>query len=313
MTKYFLNKKNARRVSNYFNSVKGSKNIPYGLGSKLISWFCKTDFAQEKYFKGKRNLFSEFLQSLPAEYNEEKLVPLSIHSNFLKGWRAASLSWLPKSKLKKYISFIGRHHLDDSLREGKGVIILNSHYGLAQAALNIFPMMGYKEFYTIIRSKGLESLKFDGVNDQVKPKTLAFKDNSQSELFRQMYKAKEVLNEGNIVHLLGDGYHGMSGTTINFLGKLRGFRPSYVDLSSASGAIVLPTFIECAINGKITIEILPPLDPGDPDMNAEKKRDYMTRQYAKIVENKWIAHPYNVNWRFMEKYLYQVDAEDAKR
>lgn len=313
MTKYFLNKKNAQRVNNYFNSVKGSKNIPYGFGSRIISWFCKTDFAQEKYFKGKKNLFTEFLNELPGEYDIDRLMPIVLHSNFLKGWRSASLSWMPKRKLKKYISFTGKHYLDDALREGKGVIILNSHFGLAQAALNVFPMLGYKEFYTIIRAKGLESLKFEGINESAKPKLLAFKDNSQSELFKQMYRAKEVLTSGGIVHLLGDGYHGMSSNTINFLGKLRGFRPSYVDLSSASGAVVLPTFIDCSLKGKISVEILPPLDPGHPDMKTEERRDFMTRQYAKLLEEKWLSQPYNVNWRFMEKYLYQVDAEDGKQ
>jgi lauroyl/myristoyl acyltransferase len=309
MQKYILNKKNVRRANNYFNSVKGSRNIPYGWGTKVISWFCKTEFAREKYFKGRKNLFSEFLSALPDEYDVEKLMPIVLYSNFLKGWRSSALSWMPKRKLKKYISFEGRHYLDDALKEGTGVIILNSHFGLAQAALTIFPMLGYDEFYTIVRAKGLESLKFEGVNEKYLPKLLAFKSDSQSELFKQMYLAREVLSNGGIVHLLGDGYHGMSSNTVNFLGKLRGFRPSYVDLSTSSGAIVLPTFIDCSLKGKVSIQICPALDKGEGSLSIEERRDHMTMQYARLLEEKWRTQPWNVNWRFIEKHLYQVDAE----
>jgi lauroyl/myristoyl acyltransferase len=255
-------------------------------------------------------LFREFLSVLPGDYNEEELIKLVIHSNFLKGWRSSSFSWLSNKKVHKYLSVNGRDYLDNIQKEGKGVIILNSHFGLAQAALTIFPMLGYDNFYTIVREKGLDSLKFEGLNEKSKPKLLAFKDNSQSELFKQMYNAREVLNEGGIVHLLGDGYHGMSSNTINFLGKLRGFRPSYAELSIATGAIVLPVFIDNTITGKIKVDILPPLNPGNNSMDPEEKRNHITKQYAKLLEEKWISQPWNVNWRFMEKHLYQVNADD---
>ncbi|HSG67864.1 MAG TPA: hypothetical protein VK994_04095 [Bacteroidales bacterium] len=310
ISKFILTKKNVQRVNNYFNSVWGSKNIPYGPGTRLVAWFCRTDFAREKYFKGKKKLFSEFLSSLPGDHDHEKLMPLVYYNNFLKGWRSASLSWMSQRKLKKYVIINGREYLDGPLNAGQGVILLNSHFGLAQAALTVFPMMGYDSFSTIVRQKGLESLKFEGINKKTLPKLLAFKDNSQSELFRQMYKAREVLSNGGIVHLLGDGYHGMSSNTINFLGKLRGFRPSYSDLSMATGAQVLPMFIDSQPSGKIIIDILPPLDPGEPSLSLEEKRDRMTRQYAGILSEKWISQPWNVNWRFIEKHLYQVDAED---
>lgn len=310
MYNYIINKKNVQKVNNYFNSVKGSRNIPYGFGSKVITWFCKTRFAREEYFTKRLNIFRQFLKSLPGEYNEEELLPRNIYSNFLKGWRSSSISWMSEKKLPRYVTINGLEHLEKALKEGKGVIMLNSHFGLAQAALYIFPILGYQEFYTVVRAKGLESLKFEGSNKKNSPKILAFKNNSQGELFKQMYRAKEVLNKGGIVHLLGDGYHGMSAVNISFLGKLRGFRPSYAELSIASGAIVLPTFVDCAMKGKITVDILQALDAGNKDMKADDVREHMTKQYAKLLEDRWIEQPWNVHWKFIEKHLYQVDAED---
>lgn len=310
MPNLLLNKRNVQKANNYFNSRKGSKNIPYGLGSKIISWFCKTRFAREEYFKGKQELFGEFLDALPGEHDKAKLIPIGIYSNFLKGWRGSSLSWMSERKLRKYVTINGLEHLEIAQKEGKGVIILNSHFGLAQVSLTLFPILGYKEFYTIVRAKGLESLKFEGINEKVSPKLLAFKDNSQSELFKQMYRAREVLNNGGIVHLLGDGYHGMSSITLPFLGKLRGFRPSYVDLSLSTGAVILPVFNDCAMKGKITVDILPPLDKGDENMKPEDARLYITEQYVKLLEERWLAQPWNINWRFIEKHLYQVDANE---
>lgn len=310
MPNFILNKKNVHKLNSYFNSRRGSRQIPYALGSRLIAWFCKTDFAREKFFKNKVPLFREFLKSLPAEYDADKLIPYVLYSNYLKGWRSSSLSWMSQRKLRRHVQFNGLELLEKYQREKKGVIILNSHFGLAQAGLTVFPKLGYNEFYTIVRAKGLESMKFEGLKENAKPKLLAFKDNSQSELFRQMYRAREVLNEGGIVHLLGDGYHGMSSNTIPFLGKLRGFRSSYAELSLSSGAEILPVFIDCPINKKIIVDILPPLDQGDDSMKPEERREHITLQYAKLLEERWLAQPWNVNWRFIEKHLYQVDAPE---
>ncbi len=310
MPNFILNKKNVHKVNNYFNSPKGSRQIPYGLGSRLIAWFCKTSFAREKYFKNKVPLFREFLNSLPGEYDADKLLPHVLYTNFLKGWRSSSLSWMNERKLKRHVQFNGLERIEKARQEKKGIIILNSHFGQAQAGLTVFPILGYKEFYTIIRAKGLESLKIEGLNEKAKPKLLAFKDNSQSELFKQMYRAREVLNEGGIVHLLGDGYHGMSSNTIPFLGKLRGFRSSYAELSLASGAEILPMFIDCPMKGKLVVDILPPLDRGNEGMKPEERREHITLQYAKLLEERWLAQPWNVNWRFIEKHLYQVDAPE---
>ena len=310
--KGLLNKKNVQKATNYFNSVNGSRRIPYRTGVRIISWFCRTGFAREKYFRNRRKLFHEFLSSLQGTGDEESLFLQAIYSNFLKGWKSASLSWLSAKKLPRYVHISGHEYLDESLAKGNGVIMLNSHFGLAQAALTIFPMLGYENFHTIVRVKGLESLKFEGIRERNKPKLLIFKDNSQGELFRQMYRAREVLKEGGIVHLLGDGYHGMSSQTLDFLGKLRGFRPSYAELSMATGAAVLPFFIDCSMNGRITIDIHPPLYHGDPSDSPEKKRALMTREYAGLLAGKWSGQPWNVYWKFMEKHLYQVNAADEE-
>jgi lauroyl/myristoyl acyltransferase len=312
MSNILLNKKNVRKINSYFTTVSGCRNIPYGLGSGLIAWFSRTRFAREEYFKGKKQMFMEFLESLPGDHDEKEAFIRLININHLKGWRSSAMSWMKPGKYRKFTQINGLEHLEKAVEAGKGVIVLNSHFGLAAAALTLFPMLGYKDYYTIVREKGLDSLKFEGLNEKVKPKLLAFKNNSQSELFRQMYRAREILNNGGIVHLLGDGYHGMSSNTIPFLGKLRGFRPSYVELSMATGAEVLPVFIDCDLRGRITADILPPLDRGMDPMSAEEKRDHMTRQYAAILEERWISQPWNVNWRFIEKHLYQVDANEAE-
>lgn len=309
MSNLILNRKNVQKAKNYFNSPKGSRKIPYGLGSLLITWFCKTSFARKEYFRGKENLFTQFLESLPEEYDAKKLISKGIYCNFLKGWRSASLSWQSKRVFNKYVSVNGQENLDKALEKGKGVIILNSHFGLAQLGLIIFQVLGYEDFHTIIREKGMESTKFEGLNEKLFPKVLAFKDNTQAELFKQIYKAKEILNRGGMVHLLGDGYHGMSSITIPFLGKLRGFRPSYAELSIASGASVIPIFIDNSINGKITVDILPPLSQGIESMSSDEKKNLMVKEYASLLEEQWLEKPWNVNWRFIEKHLYQVDVE----
>ena len=306
MINLILNKNIARRFTNFLNSEKGGKRIPYGLGSKLIASFCNSSYAREIHFKNKLILLDEFLANMQDPPGIEDLLPLILVSNFSRTWRSMALSYLSKKKLKSYCTFNGLDKFDDCYRQGKGVILVNSHFGFAESALSIFPNLGYRNFSTIVRAKGTTSLKIKGLNPKVTPNLLVFRDHTNVELFKQLFKARDILKSGGIFHILGDGYHGKSSITINFLGRARGFRASFTELGLSTEAFIFTIFITSDVKGYLTVDLIGPLDKGDETMDHQARVEHMTRQYATLLEERWKKEPQHINWGFMDKYLRQI-------
>ncbi len=301
-----LKPSNIQKVVKFMNTPRAGKYIPYGWGSRKILKFLESDYAQKKHFRGRMNLFKEFLTNLDNPPPAESFLPDLLVSSFLKPWRAAAISHINAKQFKKYVRVHGLEKLDESYKKGKGVIILSSHWGLAEAAMPVFPMLGYTDFHTVVRKKGTESIKISGLKKNMQPKLIIFNDHSNAELFKSLYKAREVLQNGGIFHILGDGYHGKSSVNMNFLGRIRGFRGSFAELALSTEARVHTIFVSIENDGSLDIYIYDPIDMGDENTDRQERIEYMVKQYACHLEDRWKREPQHINWGFMEKYLRQV-------
>lgn len=303
-----LNKKNVNAFAKYLNSGRGGKKIPYPVGTKLLAWFCKTRFAREVYFKSEVNLLKEFLSNIDDPPSLEEVTPKFLCTNFSKTWRTMSISYMKQQKLDRNVSFKGLEEFKTLHDEGRGIILVNSHLGLAESALTLFPQLGYTDFHTIVREKGTTSQKFIGMNPKVKPNLIIFKDHSNAELFKQLFKAKEVLTAGGIFHILGDGYHGKSSYSLDFLGRVRGFRASYAELGLSTGAYIIPLFITADMKGHVTFDLKSPLNKGNDSMSHPERITHIVQQYVDHLQRIWKNEPQYIYLGFMEKYLRQIQS-----
>jgi len=302
-----LNKaKIIQRIIKFMNSPLAGKYIPYAWGSKQILKFVKSDYSKKKHFRKRLNLFEEFLKNIEDPPKIEDIVPNFLISSFLKPWRSMAFSYFSKTNTEKYVTIHGLKKFQKSYNQGKGVIILNSHWGFAEAAITLFPMLAYPDFFTIVRMKGSDSLKFIGLKKEMQPQLIIFKNHSNAELFKSLFKAREALMNGHIFHILGDGYHGKSSININFLGRIRGFRASFAELGLSTDAAIHPIFIAINNDGTIDAHILDPIDKGDNNLSRQDRIKYMLEQYVSVLEQKWKEEPQHINQGFMEKYLRQV-------
>lgn len=304
-----LKKKRIRRITEFFNSDRGVKIIPYGLGSWYISWLCNTDFALNRFFQKKSPIIEEFLESFPGRWDERKTKSDFFALNYLHGWRASSISHMRQLSFRRRVKVSGMEAFKKSYDEGKGIILLGSHYGLPAISFSLFPRKGFKNFYTILGEKGVDSVKFKGMREAWKPKVLVFKRGGESESFTQLFETKDLLEKGNIVHILGDGAHGRASHTIDFLGKMQGYRATFAELSVLTGAAVFPIFITPK-KGKIIAEILPSLDAGSDKLEREDRVSSMVNQYSDILAQKWMENPQFINGGFMQMYNRQIIAQD---
>jgi lauroyl/myristoyl acyltransferase len=294
------------RIKNYFTSPAGGRRIPYRLGSYIIWWFSGTRYARQTYFKRKVHLIETFLQETGIRESSPALIREMISAFSMKKWRIMAISNLGERRFRKYVFFDNLEAFERSYGNGKGVIILSSHFGLTEVSISAFPRIGYHDFYTVVGAQGADSEKFTGINKNIESKTLVFDNFSDAELFRLMMSAKHTLNEGGIVHLLGDGYHGKSSISFTFINKVRGFRPSYAELALSTGADVIPIFITPGKHHRIQIELCNPLDKGTESMKREERSAHIVEQYVHLLERKWRESPQFINWGHMEKYLHHV-------
>lgn len=299
-------KKTVDRVKAYFVSPAGGRRIPYRLGSHLIWWFSGTKYARETYFRRKVHLIETFLQETGIRQSSPELIREMINVFSLKKWRVMAVSHLSDRKFRKYVRFKNLDVFKKCYDSGKGVIILSSHFGITEVAISAFPRIGYTDFHTVVGALGADSEKFTGINPRIESKTLVFDNFSDAELFKLMMNAKRTLNDGGIIHLLGDGYHGKSGISFPFINKVRGFRPSYAELALSTGASVLPIFITLTDRHRVSIELCNPLDPGNDGMEREDRSRHMVSQYVDLLERRWKEQPQYINWGHMEKYLHHV-------
>lgn len=305
-----LTKKRLRIIVKYFNSEKGLKHIPYVFGTKFISWFCATDFATKEFFRNKTPIIREYLSNFPERNDSKKIEIEFLRLNFLHGWRSASFTNLSDRAYFRKLKFKGYDIFQDHYKAGKGVILLNSHYGLPSVAYSVFPSLGYQNFYTIIGERYQDSSKFSGLKAKRIPNVLSFERGLQSDSFALLFEAKKLLEEGGILHILGDGMHGKANVSIDFLGKLRGFRSTFAELGLIAGSAIIPIFTIPDKSGNMHLDFLEPLDQGDEDMDHTERVQMIVEQYSKILERKWKEHPQYINGGFVDVYNKQISIKN---
>lgn len=297
------------KAKKYFTSARGGKQIPYRTGSYIIKWFCGTSYAKKDYFKRKVRLMNTFLQETKIGESNNAMTREMLNTFFLKKWRIMAISNLSDKKFKKYVHIKNLDVFKENYNKGKGVILVGSHLGLAEVVISTFPRIGYDNLYTIIGARGAKSEKFTGINKNIETNTLVFENFSDVELFKLMMNSKHILEDGGIIHLLGDGYHGKSSFTFPFIGKLRGFRGSYAELALSTNAVIIPVFIIPGAHGHITINLHNPLDLGTEEQSREDRASYIVSQYVDQLADQWRKSPQLINWGHMEKYLHHINKE----
>lgn len=301
-----LNRKRVRRVTRYFNSEKGLKNIPYGLGARLIDWFCSTDFALNTFFKKKTPILKEFLAHFPDKYDEKETTIKFLRTNFLHGWRATSFSNLPDKKYKRRLELKGYDNFLEHYKKGKGVVLINSHFGLPSVVLSLMPALGYDNFHSIVGENFTSSAKFNIYRKNRTPKLLIFDRAGQSDLVKQLFESKEILEAGGILNILADGMFGRANANTYFLGKKRGFRSTFAELGMISESSIIPVFAY-AHKGKMHVEFHDALNMGEENMDHEDKIQMIIEQYSQVLEKKWEEQPYLIMGGFMDMYNKQFD------
>ena len=190
--------------------------------------------------------------------------------------------------LSKLVTFEGRENMDNTLKKGKGGIILTAHIGNWELVGASGPLCGYKS-NTIVRPTKLQLID-DWVNKRREKTGLKCIGRGAS-----IKSALQCIKRNELLGILADVDTKVDGVFVDFFGK-----PAYtprgpVSIALKTGCALLPTFIIRQKDNTHRLIIEKPIElkiTGD----TEEDIRYNTEVYTKIIESYIRKYPEQWIW-----------------
>lgn len=173
----------------------------------------------------------------------------------------------------------GRHHFDDALAKGNGVIVVTAHYGDWEAAAAILSEV---EAPVTIVARELDNklLERDLYSARMRANvTLVDRRRAARPLFKTLQEA------GAVVVLADQAVQPREGILVPFLGIPAWTTPAPARLALKTGAPIVVAFCEPAPASRVAIDVLPAIDPEAlaPD---EKTQEALMRRINDLLSER---------------------------
>jgi Flp pilus assembly protein TadD/lauroyl/myristoyl acyltransferase len=275
--------------------------LDYRVASNVMRRFAESEAAREVAgIRTGMRLFADLCRTLGRDPDRDG-VTLSIFANHLHPgipWRERTLDRADAEELGKWVSVRGVEKLRALQQIGRGAVVVLSHFAAERVATLVLSRMGFRinslEFKNRLGDHGVA-----GVSDV----NVLELEGKESFPLREVYLAQQALGRGEIFQLAGDGYRGGSEVQVDFLGRRRGFKAGFAELALGAGVSAIPVFCSVDLGGRIRMEILEPVDAGDPGQDRRERVHTLVSNYAALLEARWRSDPSNVVWDHIRRYL----------
>lgn len=252
--------------------------LPYGLGVHLQRAWLAVPAIQQLFFKNEITLLQRWGERIGTP-PDAKAVLQSLLANTWRDWRKQILT-VPLGA-SPWVQVQGDPLFWQPQRSSTGVIFMPMHTPLAELFLRGLTAGGVR--YQFVR----------GATDETETR-------SQDRAL-QLYQAGNVLAQGGVVIIAGDGGKGRQRVVVPFFGGQRPFLQGSAELAVQTGAALVPVFCTIATRGKVEINVCPPLERGTGSDRAQV--DQLTRAYADLVVERW-PHVYAcLSWENLARWL----------
>ena len=176
----------------------------------------------------------------------------------------------------------GRHHLEEALARGKGLLLLTAHLGNWELGGIFFGCLGHPISILTHEDElaGNQALK-ERYRSQYRIRTIVVGNTPLASV-----EVLNALGRGEIVAMLIDRYSPRGGIPVDFFGKPAYFPVGPVILSQMTGAPLLPAFVvrETAGNyrGIVTAPILPERT-GDREKDVRQTLTRIVRVFEEVI------------------------------
>ncbi len=257
----------------------------------------------------RRRAVAQMQESLAISARQAEQIAVRLFENL--GRNVMEIMYMPalaSAKIERFVEMENRHHLDNALAAGRGVVLLTAHIGnwewlgaaLAAAGLPITTVIKRQpnEQHTRILNEYRQMVGIE-----------VFASGST-----ELVSAAKAIKQGKILGFLADQDAGLSGVFVEFLGKMAATPLGPAVFAKRFKAPVVPVFIVRKPDGGHKVLIDQPFyyeDTGD-----EKQDLYaITEKMTKIIEAVIREHPDNWLW-FQKRWntpFAESSVQDAAR
>jgi lauroyl/myristoyl acyltransferase len=264
--------------------------LPYRHGAKLFAFLTRCRIVQalaRKQLRLLRDYIQEYGLSLPLR----EVFARYLNSSFLAAWRLASLAKCDDDEFSRWVQLSGYEHFQKPLDAGRPVILCHSHFGAGKSMLLALIRKGH-----VIHSVDREDV-FSFYNIQARGKIVSINLGAREQNFylKQVFRARNVLKEGGVLHIAADGLRGTSFQELPFLNRRRRFPTSLAELALTTNAAIVPVLAVLNDDQTVSVEFFPALKMPESGTDRFEAITYIVSQYRDLLESRWLSDPGSVH------------------
>jgi len=256
---------------------------PAFLYPRIYAFFC--------YYRKKkrRKEIEDMFLSLDPNWDAGRIKAMTMGIFERRGLKKLNRRLIPlfdSNFIKRFVRVEGLHHLDEALKEGRGVVLLAAHFGNPHLSINALRVMGYK----VIILKGGELRKAKPSRFEYYESwdnTVFLHDRSLSDADRKR-RILDILRSNGILYQMADAAEGRRKEFVPFLGKEMGFPTGLVHLAHQAKTALVPLFHMYG-DGRLTLILRERLD--NRWKEEEKGYGRILADYARLLESYILACP----------------------
>jgi len=259
-----------------------------------------------------RQEFNTVLGGFIGEKDSSKVLRDSLTVLYQNEIEMMLFSELNAENIGNFVKYSGMENLDKALAEGRGVMLLFSHFGANQM---IMPAIGYQR-YKMSQMSAPATVWVDLLPDKkfsaMEKRALELREAQEMSLpvkhiniFGSIKSVFSCLKKNEVLGIAIDGGAGKDRVAVDFFGVKISLSTGAVRIAMKTGCPVLPTFIVRERDGKHTLIIEPPLniqDTGKEDAVRSNMLSFIRKLEEYVV--KYPSHYLNflALRRFMEPH-----------
>jgi lauroyl/myristoyl acyltransferase len=279
------------RLNRYRRIKRLLAAVPYRYGAAVLA-LAATNPLLQRAARSHRERLRSFMRELGIDAPIEQAFARYLSCNVLLAWRLSALAKCSDEEFARWVTIRGESVFSELRAQKRPVILCNSHYGSGKTVLLALIRQGH-----VVHSLDRHDVfAFFDIQARGRLVSINLGARDQGFMLKPVVQARNVLNEGGILHIAADGLRGQSGRAIPFLGRERRFPTSVAELAQLTGAAVIPVFGALDVKGRVTLEFLPPLSAPAAGLPREEAVDHIVRQYRDLLEARWLADPGSI-WK----------------
>ncbi|WP_165221372.1 lysophospholipid acyltransferase family protein [Aquisphaera insulae] len=283
--------------------------LPLTAASRVLCGFGKLEY---RLHRPLRHAFEEAVggasRTLECDWDVSK-VSRELAGNQLL-WRSRDMLLDGNSDERALAMFrvAGKEHLDAALGEGKGCIVLTSHFGAHMMPAHWLYRQNYPVRLYMERPRSISrymARRFDSDGPLAQDKLFISRKGDSTDAAGSILRATRVLRSKMVLFIAGDvRWAGQMTETAMFLGRRMRFSTTWILLAAMSGAPVLVVTCPIGADRRYDLEFRPAFHVPSDVQKSGQVGEWVQR-FLSIVEDQIRRHPANSN-----DYLFWEDGKD---